>query len=130
RSFAAETVFSHPSKLDLVAAARGAGYQIWITLVCVENADLSVARVSERVARGGHDVPNEKVRSRYARMLPLAAIAVRQADRAFVVDNSSVERPLRDVILFESGQMTYRAGELPKWARKLFAGDLRTPGSK
>lgn len=125
RSFVAETVFSHPSKLDVLTFARAKGYEIWVTLVCVESAALSVARVAERVARGGHDVPSAKIKTRYRRMLPQATIAVRAADRAFVVDNSFLERPLRDVILFESGRVTYAARDLPKWARKLFARDLR-----
>jgi predicted ABC-type ATPase len=124
RSLVAETVFSHPDKLEIVELARTERYQIWVTLVCVESPDLSLARVAERVARGGHDVPGHKIRSRYARMLPQAAIAVRAADRAFVVDNSFLERPLRDVILFESGRITYAARDLPEWARKLFARDL------
>lgn len=86
-SFVTETVFPHPSKLSLVSDARAAGYIVNLH-VDVVPLELSVARVADRVARGGHSVPEMKVRERYARLRPLVASAVRQDDRETVYDNS------------------------------------------
>ena len=50
-----------------------------------------VGRLTGRVASGGHDVPAEKVRSRYARSLKNLSKLVRIADMTRVVDNSGTE---------------------------------------
>ncbi|MDT8853559.1 zeta toxin family protein [Paracoccaceae bacterium Fryx2] len=86
--FATETVFSHPSKLDLVNEARARGYTVWVMHVGVDSPDLSVARVAHRVGTGGHGVPEGKIRERYARSAPLVRAAVRLAETGLVYDNS------------------------------------------
>ncbi|HEY9265883.1 MAG TPA: zeta toxin family protein, partial [Mycobacterium sp.] len=54
-SFIAETVFSHPSKLELVDAAHTAGYTVILHAVMIPE-NLAVLRVQHRVLAGGHDV--------------------------------------------------------------------------
>src|SRR6476620_3169245 len=51
-AFIAETVFSHPSKIDLVREARLAGYTVVLHVVLVTE-DLAVERVSHRARAGG-----------------------------------------------------------------------------
>ena len=87
----AETVFSHPSKLDLFRESRAAGYFIALHVLMVPE-DLSVARVAYRVAAGGHDVPVGKIRERHRRLWPIVARAVPMADSATFWDNSHRER--------------------------------------
>jgi predicted ABC-type ATPase len=70
----AETVFSHPSKLDLIDRAHAAGYDIRLHVIMVP-PDLSVARVTHRVQAGGHDVPEDKIRQRHDRLWGLVAQA-------------------------------------------------------
>lgn len=94
RSFIAETVFSHPSKLDLLRAARAAGYTVFLHVVLVD-VETSVARVAARVAAGGHDVPEDKIRSRHQRLAALVAEAIRLSDEAFVYDNTHIAGPRR-----------------------------------
>nr|WP_238474170.1 hypothetical protein [Altericroceibacterium spongiae] len=48
-----ETVFSHPSKLELIDEARTKGFTVIVMHVGVETPDLSVARVGTRVEEGG-----------------------------------------------------------------------------
>lgn len=87
-SFIAETVFSHPSKLDLVEHARRAGYVVVLHVVLVP-VEVSVARVAERVVEGGHRVPEQKIRERFERVWPLVAAAVDRVDHATVYDNTA-----------------------------------------
>ncbi|MDQ2636646.1 MAG: zeta toxin family protein [Actinomycetota bacterium] len=87
RPFIAETVFSHPSKLDLIRVAHAAGYTVVIHVLLVPE-DLSVERVRHRVRSGGHDVPEAKIRERHRRLWGLVADAVGEADHATVYDNS------------------------------------------
>jgi predicted ABC-type ATPase len=85
--FIAESVFSHESKLDLIREARDAGYIVVIHVLLVPE-DLAVSRVVHRVRAGGHNVPEEKVRSRYQRLWPLVCDAIALAHSATVWDNS------------------------------------------
>ena len=89
-SFIAETVFSHPSKLDLIDRARAAGYVVVLHVVLVP-VDLSVARVAERVVEGGHRVPEDKIRGRFARLWPLVVDAIGRVDHATVYDNTAAD---------------------------------------
>jgi predicted ABC-type ATPase len=112
-SFATETVFSHDSKLDLVRAARAASYLVTLHVVVVPE-ELAVARVANRVENGGHDVPVDKVRSRYQRLWSLVADAIAVADTAFIYDNSTTKPAFRLIAMFDHGSLV---GDLdwPSW---------------
>ena len=120
RSFVTETVASHPSKLELVRTAKRLSYDVWVTFVNLESPGLAVERVARRVRHGGHPVPEEKIRARYLRMGPIGVAAVLEADRGFVVDNSDSSRPLRQVMVFDRGHLTWRTPDMPVWASTLF----------
>jgi predicted ABC-type ATPase len=77
--------------------------------------------VSERVAQGGHDVPDEDVRRRYVRSIANAKRVPRIVSEAVVFDNSESEpRPIFEV---RGGQVFNIADEIPAWASTL----LETP---
>jgi predicted ABC-type ATPase len=90
--FIAETVFSHPSKLDLIETARRTGYFVALHVVMVPE-DLAVARVAARVAAGGHPVPEDKVRQRWHRLWHHVADAVGLVDDATFWDNATHDGP-------------------------------------
>jgi S-adenosylmethionine decarboxylase len=88
RSFSFETVFSHPSKLNELEAARNAGFEITVFFVGVDRPEINIERVRTRVQLGGHDVPEDRVVARYARTMGLLADMVERADRAVIFDNT------------------------------------------
>lgn len=92
RSFIAETVFSHPSKLTLIDDARAAGYTVVLHVLLIPE-QLAVERVRHRVRSGGHHVPEIKIRERYRRQWTLLETAAVSADIATVYDNSGVAGP-------------------------------------
>lgn len=112
-SFITETVFSHPSKLELLRSARAAGYRVTLHIVLVPEA-LAVARVEDRVAHGGHHVPEDKVRARFARLWALVAEALGDVDEARVYDNSRASKPFRLVATFLDGELAGDA-RWPVW---------------
>jgi predicted ABC-type ATPase len=116
RSFIAETVFSHPSKLDLIRSAQEARYQVVLHVMLVPE-ELAVRRVAYRVQAGGHDVPEHKIRERYHRLWRLAAHAISLADRAAVYDNSRSAGPVKIAEFF--GGLPIGAATWPKWAPEL-----------
>jgi predicted ABC-type ATPase len=91
-SFIAETVFSHPSKLDLVDTARAAEYTITLHILLIPE-ELAVQRVRYRVSASGHHVPEDKIRGRCQRLWPLVATATRRCDHSTVYDNSGLQGP-------------------------------------
>ena len=80
KTFVAETVFSHESKLELVKAAQRLGLRVFLYHVHVGSAELARARIATRVRQGGHDVPGDKVEARYERTLRLIPSAASFAD--------------------------------------------------
>lgn len=124
KSFATETVFSHPSKLDLVIQAKGLGYRIMTFHISVAHPDLSVARVGGRVKEGGHPVPEEKIRNRYDRSGPLIRQAILQSDIGHVFDNSRLNRPPSRALSFMNGALTFALPRLPTWILDLYGDDL------
>ncbi len=92
-SFIAETVFSHASKLDLLTDGRAHGFNITLHVVMIPE-DLAVERVAHRVAAGGHDVPEVKIRERWNRLWPNVVGAAQQADDTTFWDNSAVTGPV------------------------------------
>lgn len=120
KSFVTETVFSHPSKLELLIGARASGFRVFVFHLGLPSADLAVARVKERAKEGGHPVPENKVRERFVRNAPLIRRAVLMADRAAVYDASGLNEPPELLLRFEQGRVEYRRNVLPGWCQELY----------
>jgi predicted ABC-type ATPase len=50
-----------------IGLARQAGYRISLVFVTLDSPELCIARIRERVAQGGHSVPDVDVRRRFTR---------------------------------------------------------------
>jgi predicted ABC-type ATPase len=124
RDFVTETVFSHPSKLDLVDEARARRFSVIIMHVGVNTPELSIARVGARVEEGGHIVPEEKIRLRYTRGSPFIRAAILKADRGMVFDNSRLNQPPNHCLTFSHGRLVFALPHLPRWIRSVYAADL------
>jgi predicted ABC-type ATPase len=124
KSLFTETTFSHPSKLELIGDARALGYEVRAYHVNVRSPNISVMRVAHRVERGGHPVPEDKIRERYVRNQALIRDAVRAADKAIVFDNSRLGERAAAAIVFRAGRVASVANNVPAWAREIYAEDL------
>jgi predicted ABC-type ATPase len=116
-SFCMETVFSDPvgDKLALLRRAQSAGYFVAMIFVGLASAELSARRVSQRVADGGHDVPADRLRERYPRVLANLRAALRPLDLVIVLDNSEVVEIYREIAVYERGKVTWLSEDLPEW---------------
>jgi predicted ABC-type ATPase len=124
-SFVAETVFSHPSKLDLVRDLCTAGYRVQLFYIHVP-LKLAERRIATRVALGGHDVPAGKIRSRYPRVISGLLAAIPLVERAYLYDNSRADRLHRHVMTFADGRLVRLVPDPPRWVGQLFPR-LRSP---
>jgi len=64
--FAFETTLASRSFAPWLKTLVADGYRFHLVFLWIPSADLAVARVADRVQQGGHDVPEETVRRRYA----------------------------------------------------------------
>jgi predicted ABC-type ATPase len=122
-SFITETVFSHPSKVEMVRQAKDGGYHVTLHIVLIPEP-LAVARVRNRVELGGHGVPEDKISGRFARLWGHLREAIMLADETFVYDNSLAAHPFRRVAAFSQGRLVGSA-DWPEWTPH----ELRDDGS-
>jgi predicted ABC-type ATPase len=87
-AFTFETVLSTPRNLELMKRAKALGYTVHCIYVLTCSADINVARVRARVLYGGHDVPEDKIRSRYAKAVSLVPEVVDVCDQILIYDNT------------------------------------------
>ncbi|HEY5922391.1 MAG TPA: hypothetical protein VIV11_12005, partial [Kofleriaceae bacterium] len=88
--------------------------------VGVASAKLSSHRVDQRIARGGHDVPRDRIAARFKRSLENLRKAIPFVPTVQLFDNSSAEDPYRHVATFSHGKLQWRMnGRLPAWTRGL-----------
>lgn len=86
-----ESVLSSDKYVEPVKAAIEQGYFFTLIYVYTRHPDVNVGRVRSRVALGGHDVPEDKIRSRYERSIKMVESEYAAlTDFAVFFDNSSV----------------------------------------
>ncbi len=86
--FTFETVLSTPRNLLLIQRAHDAGYFIRVIFILTTDSSINVRRVADRVRKGGHDVPEEKIHSRYQKSLANIRELYKFVDDLWIYDNS------------------------------------------
>lgn len=119
QTFCFETVFSHPSKVDFVGAAKAAGFRVRLFYFHLELPSLNKARVASRVTAGGHNVPEAKIESRIPRTLANLRQCIGLVDELHLVDNSRIDQPYVRVAVWEDRQWRSLQENLPGWATEL-----------
>jgi len=94
RDFSFETVLSTERNLLLLQRAKAQGYEIQCIYVLTSDVNINVGRVKARYIFGGHDVPEEKIRSRYVRALALLPKLLNVCDTLLIYDNTDVPVPI------------------------------------
>lgn len=124
KDFVSESTFSHPSKLELVKNAKEAGFRVVMYHVNLRSPELSVQRVALRFEEGGHNVPEDKIRERFARNPLLIREAVLRSDKAFIYDNSKLNKAPVLAIELTEGKVVRVSDQVPVWARTLYSKEL------
>ncbi|HEX7342507.1 MAG TPA: hypothetical protein VF269_09575 [Rhodanobacteraceae bacterium] len=133
-AFAFETTLGGHSIAFQLMRALAFERHVVILYVGLASPELHLQRIRERVARGGHDIPEDKVRQRYdaSRRNLLAFIGTRASIRVW--DNSTQtadSRPSRAREIFRIEQRMLRLPTdvdtevMPTWARPLLAQALQ-----
>src|ERR1044072_84958 len=88
-SFAFETTCAGRGHLQRLRRCRSAGYRITLIFLWLPSTEMALARVAQRVAHGGHGIPDDVVVRRYAAGLRnMRHHFLSVADVALIYDNS------------------------------------------
>jgi len=118
-SFVWKTVFSDARRLDVLRYAKSKGYAITLIFVTTQSVDINVDRVSKRVQSGGHNVPEDKIRSRYENTMRLLPEILALSTKARVYDNSANDATPILAIVLEENRLTLEY-DAPEWATDVF----------
>ena len=120
KDFIFETVLSSDGKVDFLKRAKEEGYFIRMFFICTQNPTINAARIAKRVMEGGHDVPIQKIISRYLKAITNATKVTTFADRAYFYDNSVDNQEARILFRTTDGKLVKQyTGSLPEWARTI-----------
>ncbi|WP_395747592.1 hypothetical protein [Prosthecobacter sp.] len=107
---------SSADKVALLKKAQELGYRTYLYYIATEDPSINVARVKARVNLGGHDVPEDKIISRYARSLSLLLEAVKHTNRAYLFDNSRAGGERLWVAEITNGSdLELKCDPMPRW---------------
>ena len=115
RTHLVETTLAGFGVLRLMEAAKTTGYRIELHYVCVDSPDQALYRIRNRVALGGHDVPEPDVRRRFSRSLAHLPAAIARSDEARLYENTDPDWPHREVAIL-LGANWWTGERLPGWA--------------
>jgi len=132
--FAFETTLGGHSIVRELHKAINARRRVIIWYVGLASPELHIARVRARVARGGHDIPSEKIRERYPRSLANLVGLIGRAAEIHVFDNSletETGLPAAKLVFRMRGTRIIEPAaepllsDSPEWAKPLVAAAFR-----
>lgn len=133
-SFAFETTLGGNTITTLLEKAANEGIQVRMKFVGLASPELHIARVRARVASGGHDIPEDKIRERYQKSrLNLIRLLPKLAE-LLLYDNSKDADPQRGVAPEPMLLLHMKRGRILKigrpaairdWAKPILAAALK-----
>jgi predicted ABC-type ATPase len=116
-SFVFETVFSDPvgDKLNFLKQAAQQGYTVVMCFIGIAGSGRSEERVAMRVSQGGHDVPTDKLVTRFPRTMTNIRQAIRELQCVLVFDNDDLSIPFRLLAVVQHGRPKFLARSIPDW---------------
>ena len=130
-SYAFETTLGANTIPRLIKAAAQAGMEVALWYCGLKSPELNIQRVAARVAKGGHDIPQEKIRTRWIssrenliQLLPFLA-EVKVFDNSIEATAETGFAPSPVLLLHvKGGQILHRVTEPPDWAKPIIAAAL------
>ncbi|MGV1760503.1 zeta toxin family protein [Rhizobium sp. A22-96] len=104
QSFVFETTLSSQQAINLMRDAKAAGFTVGLYYTALDSVETNIERVRQRVEAGGHDIPEADIRRRCKGSLDKLSAALKLADEALLIDNSSIQP--REVIRVSAGKVT------------------------
>lgn len=94
QSFHQETTLAGQGQKKWIEKAKEQGYEVNLLYVGLDNADLAVNRVEQRVKKGGHGIPVELIQKRYIHSLKNLEQIAPLCDNVMLYDNTEIFIPI------------------------------------
>ena len=112
-----ETVLSRYDKVDYIKRAIENGFFVRLFFVCTTSPNINASRITDRVMKGGHDVPIPKIISRYYESIKNSCELAKIVDRAYCYDNSIDNEDAKLLFRLSEGKLAKQYTEsIPEWA--------------
>ncbi len=98
-SFAFETTLSGLTYSQMIPVWRDSGYKVELIFLSLPDVEMAIERVAMRVKQGGHNIPQDVIRRRYAHGISNFERYKLLVDSWQLYDNSSIP-----AVLIEEGQ--------------------------
>jgi predicted ABC-type ATPase len=115
-SFSFETVFSHPSKLEILKFAKAQGFKTYLYFIGTETPIINQERIKDRVKKGGHAVDEDKIISRYQNTMQLLFDMIKLVDESYIWDNSQTQQQF--IALSKKHVIEFKETTIPIWVDK------------
>ena len=99
--FGLETTLAGKSYAPLFRRLKREGCRITLFFLWIPDADMAVARVADRVRRGGHHIPEDDIRRRHARGMRNFVEVYRPLFDSWILFENTGETPI--IIALEAG---------------------------
>ena len=120
KDFIFETVLSSDGKVDFLKRAKEEGYFIRVFFICTSTPAINASRIAKRVMEGGHDVPINKIISRYQKAIVNAGQIAQFVDRLYVYDNSVDNQDAHLIFRSVDGLFAKQyTDSIPEWTRTI-----------
>ena len=98
--FAFETTLSTRSYVKFIERAQAKGYFVALLYFWLPTPEQAIERVATRVREGGHNIPSDVIRRRYANGIKnLTALYIPLCNYWAIYDNSSADEQIRIIAL-------------------------------
>ena len=98
--FAFETTLSTRSYVKFIEGAQAKGYFVTLLYFWFPTPEQAIERVATRVREGGHNIPSDVIRRRYANGIKnLTALYIPLCNYWAIYDNSSADEQIRIIAL-------------------------------
>jgi predicted ABC-type ATPase len=108
---------NHIFKNKINRLCNESGATACLYYVATEDPMINIARVKSRADKGGHDVPSDKIVSRYQRSLNLLYRADTCTNRAVIFENSD-ESTVWVAEVPDATVLEAKVGLLPMWCKR------------
>lgn len=93
KSFVIETTLTTKSYSTIFKMMKNDGYEIVLIYLLIDNVEVCINRVAERVKNGGHNIPADVIKRRFQKGISnLEKIFIPIADSWTIIDNSKGEQ--------------------------------------
>lgn len=115
-SFTQETTLSGQRPLRMIREAKEAGYHVRLFYIGISTAQEALKRIENRVAKGGHNIPEQHVLRRFEERCAALAKVLNYVDEAVLYDN---ENGFVVVAEYRNGEIVPRGSYHPAWLEEL-----------